>query len=256
MRFMAPRHDELNGYERFLQNTSILRARLRRWKPEHFGVLIQIAALVVTTVYVVLTFGLLRRATDAAEVANRQLALTDRPWLKESLAFSIPTHVDRDGTRFFPQWTLENVGRSVATGVSNHWSWYIEPPLIGVAYQSVNKQREVCAQGDVFTGGEDVVFPNETKSRTRSFVVYPYALSEAVVQSREEMPHRIVLVGCIAYNYSTSPRIHHPGFIYMLRRRSPPGQVMPLTADWLFSAPLRPDDFIVERFLFGSAPVD
>ena len=95
--------DELDGYELFLRNTARFRARIRSMKTKHWQTLIALVSLVVATIYVALTYGLLVRATNAAEIANRQLELTDRPSLSVDLTFPSPTRLLNELDGYLPR---------------------------------------------------------------------------------------------------------------------------------------------------------
>jgi hypothetical protein len=161
-------------------------------------------------------------------------------------------------TAFFPVWTLRNIGRSVATDVYNEWSWYVESFSQRAFSEPIEKQRETCARADwpdrIQSG--DVLFPTEDKVGTGSFTVEPKTLWDAEGKSPQGMAISIVVEGCVGYNYATSTKRHHTGFMYMLHRYERPGQAVRLTADWLFSAPLPPGALKIEPFFFASAQVD
>ena len=260
-------------YDEFNERTARCGRAIRvAWRRQPHGSWIQISLVVVTAVYAIVTYRLLESANrtqqiasqqvDAAnrtqQIANQQLEAFDRPWIRVELAMPGPTRILNGSAAFFPQWTLHNGGRSVATAVENEWSWYIESFSQSAFTEPIERQKETCARSDwpdrVRTGG--VLFQDEISTGFGSFTVEPATLRDAQSKSPQGMATSIVLTGCVGYGYGTSTKRHHTGFIYVLTHQPTPGQAVQLTAEWLFSAPLQPGAVTVDRFFFASAPVD
>jgi hypothetical protein len=251
-------NDNIDGYALFLKNSGRLFTWLGQLNAHTIQNVILSATLVVTTIYVMLTYGLFRRATNATEVANRQLELTDRPWVSVSMALTVPTQLVNGAAALFPVWTLRNVGRSVATDVYNEWTPYLESFSDDVFTEPLKRQKETCARADQPDRRRlgQFLFPSEIRTGTSSFTIDPSMFRQAQTTSPKAIVTAIVLTGCVAYRYGTSTTSHHTGFIYVLHRKAQPGQTGPITEDWLFARPLEPDAFSIETFFFGSPPVD
>jgi hypothetical protein len=246
-------------YDEFVTRSGRWCKRLRRWRRRHpTGSWIQIGLLVVTTIYATVTYRLLDSANRTHHIANQQLEATDRAWITIELAMPSPSRIVNNSAAFFPQWTLHNIGRSIATEAYNEWSPYVEPFSEKASTEPLERQKETCTradQPDRIRSGQ-VLFPNEAKGGTGSFTVDPATLRDAQAKSPNGMATSIVLTGCVGYRYPTSTRRHHTGFIYLLRHYTQPGLAVQLTPEWLFSAPLQPGAVVIETFFFGSPPVD
>lgn len=242
-------------YDEFNARANRWVTRIRVWLLEHpTGSWIQMGLFIVTALYATFTYQLLKSAIRTQEVASQQLEAMDRPWVKIELSLAGPTRVENGSAAFFPLWSLQNVGRSVAVEVYNEWAVYIQPFSQKAFTEPVEHQKGTCARADqpdrIRLGR--VVFPNEIKRDVASFTVDPGQLRDAQARSPDGLVSSIVLTGCIGYRWDTATRRHHTGFIYEIT--SADGRT--LVADRLFAAPQPPSEFKIEPFFFASAVVD
>ena len=158
---------------------------------------------------------------------QKQLELTDRPWIKVTLETTGPLYFFDNNTKFNVNFriTMKNVGRTVATKVR----WADETFLLHndpfdepSERQKLILNRLSSTKPHSFEEGESI-FPDEES-------VYSSSISTAVTVEADDFATRqgrpisnIVpwVVGCVEYQYASSTGRHYTCFSYTVRRLDP-----------------------------------
>lgn len=144
--------DQKTPYDELNDRLNKWRTKWRQRPSKWFTIPMEIAALAIgflTFIAVVwagiAAFKNISLLSKQADVAEEQLDLTDRPWLKVELALGGPFMRQQDSSVSLPLiLTLKNVGRSVASGIDVEFA--LIPNQWGDAVFSLpmNEQRRLC----------------------------------------------------------------------------------------------------------------
>jgi hypothetical protein len=158
---------------------------------------------------------------------QRQLEMTDRPWIKDNVISAVDFGWQNG---HYLGWAVnvraENVGHSVATGLfpkTKLISVYGENPIDYPRREAKKMCDDADAQFEKMkndpTAWGTSVFPEES----RLFAGQNVYLMPAEVEAKSfdggtELGKSIdpMLIGCIAYHYSSSDKPHHTWFVYIL----------------------------------------
>jgi len=168
-----------------------------------------------------ITFFLLldgRKATESQlKIMQGQLDQMDRPWIKIDVGTSNTplTFIHETGSmQTNVNMTLENVGHSVATNI-RHKCKAIPFPY-GQHENSflIEKRKEVCDSIDITDPVADTLFPSEK-------LLYGNNINVSVNTMRDNsgeisLTADSLIIGCVIYQSSSSSKLHHTNFIYML----------------------------------------
>jgi hypothetical protein len=178
-------------------------------------------------------------ALKAAEVAEKSLALTDRPWLKISLEIAGPLQFIKFGEktliRTSVQIEIKNIGHSVATDIRHDCQIYI-PPVMKSGYRF----DEVSFQKDLFNklttqrmhplDEGECIFPDDETVFTKNLDYFIKENDFINIEGFEEIEGRkfppgylypILVICCVDYQFDTSPNHHQAGVIDRIVQTTP-----------------------------------
>jgi hypothetical protein len=245
-------------YDEFVERSRRYSRRIAAsWGRQPPGATVQIALLVVTALYALFTYQLLRTASSTLQTSVHQLEVTDRPWLGVELRIPQPPRVTTpNDIAFFVEFDVHNHGRSVATAISVAWTAYPQEQSHAVFTEPLTRQQETCSREDRVRGIEFLLFPDQRHTVIGS-VTFQRDVLEQVVEKAPPRPGSgigfFAIVGCVNYTYPTATARHHTGFMYMLSRRGPGGLPYLIDPAWLFANPLTLADWMLtEDFTTGT----
>jgi len=208
-------------------------------------------------------------ATKAAETAQRQLEMSERPWLKVAFTVQKPGITFTNGgmqLNIVPH--IENISHSVATGVVSPMEIFRADDSNTMFKEPLKRQKHLCdnlAKTPVLHGQEStgvVIFPNDSDSSWG----YGLGLSKAEVDAAKDGrigvkganmvgPKLLVPIvyGCVDYVYETSDRHHQTQFIFELqqvnRTSTVPARIpmVAIRANQL----VKESDVVIEKYPFG-----
>jgi len=219
----------------------------QRWKwPDKlrlfFDGLIAVAT-VAGVVFLILQFRDTERALDeaktanrltqqAVEAANKQIELTDRPWLMVDAEIERAFEVKGDRIELTVRFSIRNIGQSVANDVWPHAEILAEPMADPRQFNlPTERQKSICdaAQAGRFDAFSIIAgrtfFPGEhgfqglilntpiaqfaQAANAREFAAFPFP------------PVVPTIVGCIDYRSAVTGKHHQTGFVYRIVRFDP-----------------------------------
>lgn len=183
----------------------------------------------------------IQAVTALASVTNqeRQLALTDRAWIRVEVAPNVdipqnsliggPLTFDANGRGSLSlKIILHNIGRSVATDARVRDAIVVgvaADPSVNNVWLPVDTQRKFCASSNAppstILGRPSpsyTVFPGDT-TETYEFSTFetvniPDVLSRFNSNLKWGKPIVLFLVGCVDYRYGVSKQMHQTGFVF------------------------------------------
>jgi hypothetical protein len=230
-----------------------------QWSTFWLGVL----TCLTLTFYAWVTFRQWRTMRDQAAlmqdqlgVFNKQLEATDRPWLKVDVQAPQSFRRTGDSLSLVLVITIKNVGKSVATNIETPFRIYPQAWGTDVFQEPIKQQADLC-KGRLASGQNPsrlALFPDEQVTEGASGT---FALSEAIEISKRTFPKELkyqgalpIIVGCVDYQFVTSPRHHQTGFIYQLIEFKPAFPNAGLFWD-LAHMEIPTNEFRLERNFFG-----
>ena len=165
-----------------------------------------------------------------AAIAARQLDLTDRPWIKASIELGGPFRQQQDSVNLPLVLTLENIGRSVASGIFVEFSIIPNPWGEELFTLPLEEQRQLCERAISRNARSRTLalFPNESNQGTMSGGIYRRQMEAVAKTFPPELgyaPVMPVVVGCVDYQFGASREHHQTMFLYTVDRQTsgPPG---------------------------------
>jgi hypothetical protein len=179
---------------------------------------------------------------DAAEAARMQAENMDRPWVKlidlERVAlnfagpgmpytFGVPGEPIQANLSTVPN--LKNVGKTVATHI------HVQVQLVVHKWENgwadfADTRKETCANAEKNTGYDATLFPDDPFDAfgTGSSVI----LSEKNISTAGPIKYVApAIVGCIVYQFATSPKHHRTMFVYEMFQANDRSRVFELGKD-------------------------
>lgn len=186
-------------------------------------------------------------ARDAANIANRTLVASNRPWVRVEAEIRDDGLVYKEDACFITLIiSLKNVGKSPALGVWVNAEMY---NASGRKRDHLAEQQRVSREGQIFTAlrwGQSI-FPDQT-------IKHPVAvsISAAEVQRLKSSGGHLwpVIVGCVEYRSPVDDDPHQTGFILMPREKDPTNPRRVLTIDPA-KGNIASDNLILMRTLSG-----
>jgi hypothetical protein len=192
----------------------------------------------------------LRVLTNQADIASRQLELTDRPWLTASLVVTAPFKTSDDKVNVFlgVATNFKNIGRSVARNVGVKVTAYPQRLMSDFIFtEPLKRQRELCADDARKLLNEGflrlTLFPNEDGSLGTSIGFGREDLARTAAADMASAakqghswpypPFHPVIVGCVTYEFGSTARAHHTYFAYQVVKVNPerPGEMAAFNSD-------------------------
>jgi hypothetical protein len=209
------------------------------------------------------------RAADAsAKIAQQQLEMSERPWVVTQYAPNAPLEFMADGSATFAVLgKITNIGHSVALYVH-------DTPLITLEENSVAMLHPTDTQSDVCDRirdmGErfpdlahhgDTLFPGDSAYENMPLRFTKDQIAKARLGKTDTF-WGLVIIGCVDYTFSFSPKHHQTGYVYEMVRPAPP--IVPLRGDIVqggtlpikIGETLQPNQLIVRRSIFGGFYAD
>ncbi len=215
--------------------------RIEWWK---LGV--EAATLVAIVIYTIIAYRqwtAMRIATEAAtksaDVAQKTLVATQRPWVSVRLSLGGEVKFDQRGVSTPIVLRMKNVGNSPAIGI-----WIDAEPVLsfGMEGEVINKQRSILANlrkthQPGAPGYGHMLFPGEDFVDNISFQISREKIKEYQTRMAKSYGHDFGkpppsdlnsvfpilpdIVGCVFYEFSFDESVHKTGFIAELYRTDP-----------------------------------
>jgi len=162
-------------------------------------------------------------ATAQATTVQKELELTQRPWMEGELQFTSPLRIDSDGAHTTVKLTIKNTGRTPAITV-----WRTSKIFAGGNDIETMEQweNEVCNERA----------PNVTSGRPNGFTVFPktqnsseglLSIDKATITQARRADGMVVLriIACINYKYSfiKSDEWHQTSYVWEIDKKTPNG---------------------------------
>jgi hypothetical protein len=159
-------------------------------------------------------------AKSAAETAQKQLEISDRPWMKDLVkADSALTFDNKGNANLTIIGSAKNIGHSVATGVTMNAQW-IALPMDEYFTEPTKRQTEFCdkiakTQLDPMKWGA-AVFPDDHADTRMTLSISRKDIDASRVPFKGQPGKNFgsFIVGCIDYQYSSSTQRHQTRFVY------------------------------------------
>lgn len=201
-----------------------------------------------------------KAAETAADTAQRQLELSQRPWVVTEYAVSAPIEYTPDGgVKFEITGTYKNIGNSVALDVLDIPLPHIDDITLALTHPT-NEQKEVCERmrnmrekSQESTEG-DTLFPQDRGGYKMPIHFTKEQLDHASIGGQSEKIIGFVIIGCVDYKFSFSPKHHQTGYFYEIVRPLPNGQ--PGSIPMKLGETLQPNQLIIRRSLLGGFYAD
>jgi len=174
-------------------------------------------------------------AATAANTAQKQLEMSERPWVVAQFFIDQPIQLQPNGdigVRL--RVVMKNIGHSVATDVrlllgadpEGRGAWFMNTP---------KEQKEMCDnwRNIHFPGnpgaGTKILFPNDTFIEEESFTIAKKQIEKVQAEvSGKRVITGISLFGCVNYGFAFTPEHHQTGFNYDLIKPGLPPPPHPL----------------------------
>jgi hypothetical protein len=168
-------------------------------------------------------------ATTAANTAQKQLEMSERPWVSAEFFIDYPIEFQPNGDMGVRlRVVMKNIGHSVATDVrlvlgadpEGGGGWFLNTP---------KEQKEMCDNwrnvnfAGQSNGGFTTLFPGEVYVEQESFKITKEQIEkvQAEVGGKREISG-ISLFGCVNYGFAFALGHHQTGFNYDLIKPGPP----------------------------------
>jgi hypothetical protein len=175
---------------------------------------------------------------EATKVARESLTKTNRPWLKVGIEIVDPLkfiNIDKKTLiRTSVRITIKNIGRSVATNVRSDYQVIIAP-VFGPNYnydefdlQKNFSEKLTTEKRHLPFDDSDCILPDDERVSSRildyfikekDFLKFPKLNPFREVSSDYICP--LLIVGCVDYQFDTSPDHHQTRFIYRIIQTTP-----------------------------------
>jgi hypothetical protein len=197
-------------------------------------------------------------AESAANIAQQQLEMSERPWLVTEYTPSAPLKFTADGgATFGVEGKVANIGHSVALDVHDNPLITIQEVGVEMMHPTV-KQKEVCDQiRDTreklpnFADG-DTLFPGQFSLENMPLNFSRDDIEKARIPKTDTI-WGLVIIGCVDYKFSFSPKHHQTAYVYEIVRPAP-GRVGSLSIK--IGENLQPNQLIIRRSIFGGFYAD
>lgn len=189
--------------------------------------------LIVLVIYAGFTIGIYCAAKKSADAAYRQLEMTDRPWIKDTVTSGEDFRFDHDVVMWSVNIRAENIGHSVATGIFP-WAKLIaidvtkDNPIDGPRRQvkelcdSIDQKFEKLKNDPAMWGTS--AFPTYWLEFPFGIYLTPAQVNTSHINGGASLGNSIYpeLIECVAYRYPSSDRPHHAGSVYVLSHSDDP----------------------------------
>jgi hypothetical protein len=166
---------------------------------------------VATTVYMIFTGLQFCAVNRQASLMQKQLEVTDRPWLSVDVATEDPLVFRKDAAFLSVKYTVRNVGRSVANKAMVISDIFIGKLGEDIPAKAIERQRHICEYLPL-TITTHTVFPGDV-----------FIDRQLIAAGRPEMEHGregnnylpfFLIIGCVDYWFGDQPTRHRTNFIY------------------------------------------
>jgi hypothetical protein len=167
-----------------------------------------------------------KAAARAANAAQKQLEMSERPWITVALSVNGPLQFDSRGwATVHVQSVMKNVGHSVATHITLY-------PSIDMGTEHllkiIGKQSYNCEfmRNNIDNSGVNVItlFPEESHIDNFAFQLTKEDIDKAA-RGPDNNLTRIAIYGCADYGMAFTSENHQTGFYYELERINPKGDI-------------------------------
>jgi hypothetical protein len=192
---------------------------------------VSIVTLIVTTLYLVATCLIFREnkksaeaANRAAEVAAKQLDLTERPWIRIDMGATGNVEIAKNGITVPVAFALKNIGHSVANGIRSKAEIIPAPLGANAASRTIEEREKFCAaiSNEVRHGkdseAQSLFVDDSGQTQLPSLFLARSDVDLGLKQGQGLIPMIIV---CAAYRSSFNSIIHTTARIYMVMRVDP-----------------------------------
>ena len=156
------------------------------------------------------TEGLAQQAVRQADLTQQELELEHRPWIAVDVAASSPIIFDERGCVLMVNFTMTNVGRSVA----KHVSLWTDFAILGIDDPMKVRDRLCDIMKQPQNENSDygwLLFPNQRTVEQRGVIAVPERVQEALDMKIFQGLNAVGLhlVGCVDYPSPIDPRKRH-----------------------------------------------
>jgi hypothetical protein len=162
----------------------------------------------------------------SAQTAQRQLELSERPWVSiDQVVFGSPLVFDQNGGRITLQFLLRNTGNSPAEYV-NIDGEFIPFPLSKERWYVPIEQRRLCdaIRLQTFKMSLVTLFPNTTSPYSVTFTMNPTDIAQGLIYPEKRDWITPIIIGCIDYRFEFANGHHQTGFSYYVMHK--PGEIV------------------------------
>lgn len=248
----APTRKQANYIERRKRHTSLW-TTLR----ESLSVLATVGLLLANVFLLASTKKAANAAKESADIAKKQLEMSERPWITIAFTVNRPLQFDAAGGMGVGlQIVTKNIGHSVATSVR---------PIVGAEVEGSGEfmkvfkaQKDMCETWRTVRSlpapGNDQVtlFPQETYTENTTIGFSKDQIEKAQIGKGQITA--VLVFGCVDYGFAFASDHHQTGFNYEVVRPTPSGEIGTLPIKVGENVPL--SHLIIRRSIFGGFYVD
>jgi hypothetical protein len=195
-------------------------------------------------------------AKQSAEIAEKALLVSERPWVSVEIAIASDLTYNQDGeARIEIAFILKNTGKSPATNVFVDAEF---TPLMTDKGVGLDKMQEICARVRAAPTGKRLlghsIFPGDA---------FTYRINLGMPKTQFDKPFANTaaldfftptLVGCVSYLFpSRITTTHVTEFVADLRKSNPSNPKAPLAFKWADGMVRENDMVLVRSFTGGNA---
>jgi hypothetical protein len=151
-------------------------------------------------------------AKDQVAVMQKQVEMTDRPWLAVDAAPGGPLVFRSLEAGLTVRFTVKNVGRSVANEAVVKAEVFIGKSGEDVYGEAIERQRQICKETTT-TITSHTAFPDGTFTVGQLIFTKISAMERGRLPNSHDLPFFFV-IGCVDYRFGDQPTRHYTNFIY------------------------------------------
>lgn len=208
--------------------------------------LLSVFALAVIITQAIIYFRQWRAMHKQGELMEKQLELTDRPWLAVDAVLNSPLTFDDQGGHLGFVIAARNIGRSVAINATINAEIVI-PAFVGNFWATViEKQKRLCknVRSDVMAYA---IFPEHHYSSDITFGIPQEDISGGKIGESNII--QMYIVGCVDYQFSGHEQHHQTGFVWEIMHTNADQITSPLPIDSSQNYPL--EHLVLRKMIVG-----
>jgi hypothetical protein len=159
-------------------------------------------------------------AKQSAQVAERTLVLSQRPWVSVGLSIAEPLVFDSNGARTLLRFTMKNLGHSPAVFVNMHFVAFSMQNL----WDELTKRKEICTRIQEWDKGEfsEMILPGGQSEEGRPLRIKKVDIDKNTIQiPGGPSVVTLAVVGCVDYQFTFAKEHHQTEFSFVAVQRGP-----------------------------------